>query len=312
MSGKRILLVGTSNMELSMNMYELPVAGATAIDDGGVAYTPGGNGANAAIAFKRLGAESIFCTKLGADLHGQKLYGYFKDAGLNTSYIKVDHDFPTGFSAILKEANKEPRTVYYPGANMRITRENLADAFSSRPDALYLNFGVSFDTALTAAKMAASKSVPIFIDASPADKNFPLEALPEVEIFSPNENETLEFTGILPAGADSSLRAALMLYKRLKCKYVVIKQGARGVFVYNGKHYQMIPPYRPDKVVDTAASGDAFTAALTLEYLKTGDIMLAAKYAAAAGALAVSRLGASESLPSEAEVIDFIRKRPIQ
>lgn len=310
---KKILVIGSSNMDLSMNMYKLPAAGETLIDDGGVAYTPGGKGLNAAIAFSRLGADCVFSTKLGADLHGQKLYGYLKESGLNTAYIKVDRDNPTGFAAVLKESGGQNRIIYYPGANLTLSRENLIEAFACQPDAVYINFEVSFDTAHLAAKIASSKGIPIFIDAAPAAKDYALEALPPLEVFSPNEAETQAYTGILPAGADSSLRAALALWKRVRCKYLVIKQGARGVFIYDGKHYSMIPAYRPDKVVDTTAAGDAFTAAFTLEYLESGgDAVLAAKYGAAAGAVTVSRTGAAASVPTVNDIIDFIKRRPEQ
>lgn len=309
---KRILVIGSSNMDLSLNMYKLPEKGETTLDDGGVAYTPGGKGANAAIAFKKLGADCVFATKLGADMHGQKLYEYFKSTGLNTSNIKVDRDFPTGFAAVIKESDGQNRIIYYPGANTHITKENLTEAFSCMPDAVYISFEVSFEVALMAARIASERSVPIFIDAAPADKSHSLELLPCVEVFSPNESETKEYTGILPQGVDSSLRAALALWKRVKCKYLVIKQGARGVFIYDGKHYSIVSAYRPDKVVDSTAAGDAFTAALTLEYLRSGDIMLAVKYGAAAGAVAVSREGAATSVPTAEELIDFIRRRPQQ
>lgn len=309
---KRILVIGSSNMDLSLNMYKLPEKGETLLDDGGVAYTPGGKGANAAIAFKRLGADCVFATKLGADMHGQKLYEYFKSNGINTSNIKVDRDFPTGFAAVIKESDGQNRIIYYPGANTHITKENLMEAFSCMPDAVYIGFEVSFEVALLATRIASERSVPIFIDAAPADKNHALELLPYVEVFSPNESETKEYTGILPQGVDSSLRAALALWKRVKCRYLVIKQGARGVFIYDGKHYSIVSAYRPDKIVDSTAAGDAFTAALTLEYLRCGDIMRAAKYGAAAGALTVSREGASSSMPTAEELSDFISRRPQQ
>ena len=70
MSKKRILIIGSSNLDFVMNMYKLPEAGETIVDNGGAAYIPGGKGASAAIAFSRLGAESVFCSKLGADIHG--------------------------------------------------------------------------------------------------------------------------------------------------------------------------------------------------------------------------------------------------
>jgi ribokinase len=294
-----------------MNMYKLPAPGETVLDDGGVAYTPGGKGANAAAALKKLGADTVFCTKLGQDVHGQRLYGYFKEIGLDTSCIKVDADNPTGFAAVLKESGGQNRIIYYPGANSFITRDNLIDAFNSSPDAVYINFEVSFDVALEASRIASQRGIPIFIDAAPADKDYQLECLPEIEIFSPNETETERYTGILPQGAESSLRAALALFKRVKCKYLVIKQGSRGAFVYDGKHYSMIPAYRADKVVDTTAAGDAFTAAMVLEYLESGgDIVLSAKYGAAAGAVTVSKSGAASSVPTASEIMDFIKRIP--
>ena len=306
---KTILVVGSSNMDLSLNVYKVPSAGETVVDDGGVAYVPGGKGANAAVAFSKLGANSVFCTKLGKDLHGQQLYNYYKGLGIDTTYIKVDSENPTGFAVVMKEYGGQNRIIVYPGANTVLTRENIAEAFSSRPDALFIGFETSFETALTAANIAASAGIPIFLDAAPAKKDFPLEQLPELEIFSPNEYETYEYTGIMPSGADSSLRAAVMLYKRVRTKYVVIKQGERGSCVYDGKHFFMIPAMRPETVVDTTGAGDTYTAALTLEYLRTGDIRSAANYASAAAAIAVSRHGASGAVPTADEVMQFILTR---
>ena len=70
-----------------------------------------------------------------------------------------------------------------------------------------------------------------------------------------------------------------------------------------------IPAYHATEVVDTTAAGDTFTAAMTLKYLETKDIIGSIKYGAAAAAIAVSRKGAGESVPTEAEVIDFINKQ---
>ena len=153
------------------------------------------------------------------------------------------------------------------------------------------------------------RNIPIFIDPAPANKEYELEKLPFVEVFSPNEVETEEYTDTVPGGADSALRAALSLYKRVKCKYIVIKQGARGAFIYDGKHYHMISALKADKVVDTTAAGDAFTAAMTLEYLRCGDIKEAVKYGCAAGAIAVSRVGASSSIPTDEEIQALLAKQ---
>lgn len=306
---KKILLVGSSNMDLSMNLYRVPERGETVMDDGGVAYTPGGKGANSAVAFAKLGADCVFCTKLGADAHGQKLFNYYKECGVNTSAIKVDTENATGLAVVMKEGDGSNRIVVYPGANRMLNVDNIAEAFSSSPDALYIGFEIPFSIACSAAKIAASKGIPIFVDAAPASKDYPLEALPHVEVFSPNETETFEYTGIMPQGTESCLKAAYNLYSKVKCKYIVIKLGARGAFIYDGKHFDLIPAFRPDKVVDTTAAGDTFTAAMTLEYLRSGSITRAVKFGAAAAAIAISRNGASTSVPTEAEVVEFINKR---
>ena len=309
---KKILLVGSANMDLSMNMLRVPAAGETLIDDGGVAYLPGGKGANAAAAFSRLGGHCVFCTKLGADLHGQKLYSYYKDVGIDTSFVKVDHENPTGLAVVMKEANGENRIVLYPGANTMLSVDNVQEAMSSSPDALYLGFEIPFAIAVSAAKIAASRGIPIFVDAAPADASHPLESLPPLEIFSPNETETKTYTGVVPFGTEGCLRAALNLCRKVKCKHLVIKLGSRGAFIYDGKHYDMIPAFRADKVVDTTAAGDAFTAAMTLRYLENGgNIKDAVRYASAAGALTVMKRGASDSVPTREEVLAFLEKNPI-
>lgn len=311
MSKKRILLIGSANMDLTMNMYKLPEPGEALIDDAGVAYMPGGKGANGAIALTKLGAQCVFSTKLGADAHGHKLYGYYKEMGIDASHVMVDRDHPTGLSVVIKESDGAVRSVIYPGANAHITTEQIIDAFNCNPDALYLSFEIPFSMAVAAAKVASAKGIPIFIDAGPANKEHALEALPPVEIFSPNEQEAFEYTGVRPTNIESSLHAALAIFRRCKCKYVVIKQGARGAFLYDGKHYDTLPAIRTaGKVVDTSGAGDTFTAALTVEYLRNGkDIKGAIAYANAAAAIAVTRVGTVSSIPTEEEVNALFKKQ---
>lgn len=305
---KKVLIVGSANMDLIMNMGRLPATGETLIDDGGVAYLPGGKGAGVAITFSHLGVEPHLAAKLGADLHGQKLYSFYKDAGIDTSSLLVDHDAPTGLSVILREGNGDVRTVTYPGANEYLSSEQVISAMETEPDALCLGFEVPFPTVLAAAKVAAGKNIPIFVDASPASKDHALEKLPPVEIFSPNETETFTYTGIMPTGTDNSLRAALDLYRKVKCRHLVIKLGARGAFLYDGRHFDLVPAFRPDKVVDTSGSGDAFQAAMILAYLENGGkIKEAVRYGAAAGALAVSRKGSAASAPTREEIAQFLK-----
>lgn len=305
MSAKRILIIGRMSMSLIMNMYKVPDLGETLVDDGGVAYVPGGEGAGSAMAFAKLGADPILAGKIGADAHGQRLYKFYKDAGINTSMIKVDREEPTALSVTMRDASGE-RTLLYPGASAKYTPENIAEAMSLAPDALYLGFGIPFNIVLLAARAASSRGIPIFVDASPALTDQPLDTLPEVEIFSPNDDETFAYTGIMPQSVDSSLRAALALRKKVKAKYIVIKQGERGAFIYDGKKYFLIGSAKAGKAVDTTCAGDAFTAAMTLEYLRCGDIRTAVRFGVAAGAITVTKEGTFGSIPTDKEIRDFM------
>ena len=304
----KVLLIGSSSMDLYANMYKVPAPGEILTDDGGVAYTPGGKGANAAVAFQKLGGECAFMTKLGADVHGQRLFQYYKELGIATSHIKVDHGYATGFRIILREGGESDRIINYPGANSHITTENILDAFSSLPDALSVSFDGSFETVLTAAKIASAKGIPVFIDASPANKSLPIENLPETEIFSPNEEATGELAGIRPLGADNALRACLALRRRVNAKYIVLRLGERGAFIYDGKYHSVVPAFPVTRVADTSGAGDAFFAALILEYLKSGDIKSASRFASCAGALAVTKNGSSASIPTREEVLNYMNR----
>ena len=121
-------------------------------------------------------------------------------------------------------------------------------------------------------------------------------------ILSPNENETEALTGIFPADNEAALRASEILYKRALPQYVVLKLGERGCSLYDGSTIKFFAPY-PARVLDTTAAGDSFTAALALEYVRSGDIERACDIANRAGAIAVSRVGAENSMPTADELM---------
>ena len=302
---KRILVVSSANMDMVMNVDLVPVGGQTVIDKGTYTYVPGGKGANSAVAFSRLGAKCVFLTKLGKDANGDALYDLYVKEGMDVSYIKRDDTVASGLAAILVEKTGQNRIIVFPGANSKIELDTVSEAIASKPDALYMQFEINYDAIIHAANEASKAGIPIFIDAGPANKDFPLESLPEVTVFSPNESETESFTGIAPTNVDKCREAALELLKRVKAKYIVIKLGGRGAYIFDGVSGVIKAPYDMP-VVDTTAAGDAFTAALTLEYLRCGDMISACEFANAAGSITVSRPGASSSIPNEKEVAEFL------
>lgn len=305
MDGKRILIVGRMMMKLVLNMYKLPEVGETLLDDGGVAYVPGGEEALPAMVFARLGADAILAGRVGADAHGQRLYKYYKDAGINTSAIKVDRDEPTALSVTMRESRGE-RELIYPGASAKFAEEGVAEAFSRPLDALYLGLGLPWDMLISSAREASARGVPIFAGGASAISTLPLEELPSLEIFSPNEEETRILTGIAPDNLQNSLRAALSLRKKINAKYIVIKQGERGAFIYDGKKYFVVAAVKAGRTADTSMADDVFTAGMTVEYLRHSDIRAAVQFGAAAAAIAVTRTGMISSVPNTAEVRELM------
>lgn len=308
---KRILVVSSANMDFVMNMHALPSAGQTVIDYGSYSFVPGGKGGNSAVAIRRLGGDCVFCARLGCDPNGELLSSLYNKEGIDTRFVVRDREAPTGLAAIMVEQNGVNRIVVYPGANMRIEPDDIDNAMTCYPDALFMQLEIDPEATIYAANAAARQGVPIFIDAGPATKSFPLDRLPPLEVFSPNETETEIFTGISPTTPDSCLRAAIALSKLVNAHYYVLKLGGRGVYIYDGLYYHCLPAY-DTKVVDTTAAGDAFTAAFTLEYLRSGDVERAGKYGNAVGSLTVSRAGAYTSLPTADEVEEFLRRKGIR
>lgn len=304
---KRILVISSANMDLVLKMKRAPSAGETLIDGGTYSFVPGGKGANAAIAVSRLGGNCVFCTRLGKDSNGETLLRFYEENDIDTRFIKRDPSAATGLAAVMVESSGMNRIVVYPGANDMICDDDIEEAFMCYPDALFVNFEIPFDEVITACEYAAARNIPIIVDGGPANASMPLEKLPPVEIFSPNESETYAFTGIKPGNMESCLRAASKLYERMKVKYVVIKLGERGCFIYDGIHYDISPSFETT-AVDTTAAGDAFTAALALEYIKGAGIPEACRFANAVGSIVVSHAGASSSIPTYNDVAAFIRE----
>lgn len=307
---KRVLVVSSANMDFVMKVGRIPEGGQTVIESRGYEYVPGGKGANAALALAKLGADSIFCTRLGNDSNGQRLKALYSENGIDTRFIISDRTAPTGLASIIVEESGENRIIVYPGANSQLSSVDVEDALTCLPDAVFVQFEIPDEAVIAATEFAAKKNIPVFVDAGPARQGYPLDRLSKLEVISPNETETLALTGILPNNVTNCLRAATVLMQKVETKYVVIKLGGRGAYIHDGKYSELVSAYEGE-VVDTTAAGDAFTAAMTLEYLRSGNISRAVKYANAVGALVVGKMGASSSLPTADEVDRFIRANGI-
>jgi ribokinase len=264
----------------------------------------GGKGSNAAVAACRLGAKVTAFGTLGDDSNGETLIKMLSGEGIDTRAMKIKKGGKSGSVVILLEKGGKNRLVICPGANMETTPDGLEETFKDHFDALLLQLEIPLEANIAAVKLAQKNGVITVLDAGPAQE-YPLEKLKGLDILSPNETETKALTGIYPNDRASYLAASKILKERNECKYVVLKLGENGSYIYGDGVDEHVLPYKVT-AVDPTAAGDAFTGALALKYAETKDIVASAKYANAVGALSTLKVGAQPSLPTDKEVDAFI------
>ena len=292
-------VVGSINMDLILNMKKVPEIGENVLGTS-YGYANGGKGANQASALAQLGARVKMIGKVADDTNGNKLLENLKSKGIDTSGVATDGS-QTGLAAIILDGDGRNRIVVYEGANSEIDPQQAVKEIGNETDLLLIQFETAEDVVINAVNHAIKNNITTVIDCGPA-KSFCLERMQGATIISPNESETMALTGIYPDNDDNILAAAKALKERSKAKYIVLKLGERGSALWDGEKLKFFPAYKSD-VVDTTAAGDCFTAALALEYIKSGDIEKACVIGNKAGAFAVSKMGAENSMPTIKDIL---------
>ena len=305
----KILVIGSINMDMVARIDHIPLQGESVIGEG-YSFAPGGKGANAAIAAARLGGEVGFAGCVGDDDYGVALRKVLTDENVDDKLLKVTHEAPTGFAPILVQANGQNGIIVFPGANMCIKEEDIPAMFDGEIDAVMMQLEIPKEIVLAASREAEKRGIPVVLDAGPAQP-FPVEEVKSLFILSPNETETTALTGLPVDTIDQTRAAAQALLERSGAKYIVIKMGARGAYVLGNGIDEMVPSFKIT-AVDPTAAGDTFTGAMTLHYLRTGNMPAAVRYGCAAGALAATKLGAQPSLPTVQDVEAFLRDRGVE
>lgn len=296
----RAAVVGSINMDLILNMKRVPEVGENVLGTD-YGYANGGKGANQATALARLGANVKMIGKVADDANGAKLLENLKSNSIDISGVATDGS-QTGLAAIILDGNGKNRIVVYEGANTEIESDKAVKEISNI-DLLLLQFETNEKVVTDCVNHAVKNGITTVIDCGPA-KNFALEKMQGATILSPNESETKALTGIFPDNEENILKATKILEERSKAKYIVLKLGERGCALWDGKNLKLFPPYKSN-VIDTTAAGDCFTAALALEYIKSGDIERACDLGNKAGSIAVSRMGAQDSMPTLEELLNI-------
>lgn len=319
MTVTRVCVLGSLNMDIIVRTERLPMAGETVLGRG-YSATPGGKGANQALAAARLGAEARLIGSVGDDPHGAKLKSVLAAEGVDLEFVRTQppspEGLPTGLGLITvaEGASGENTIVVAAGANAAIKPEDVraADAAITRSDCLLLQLEVPMQAVTEAARIAATAPGgrrPVILNASPA-RQLPLELLKLVDVIIVNRAEAQVLTGM-----DQHTDPARLAFRVAEFgpPTVVLTLGAQGSVLCHRGRPKRIPTIRVD-AIDTVGAGDAFAGALAAGWARVHAAAVAKSpdeytlldaalvRASVAGALATTRRGAIPSMPTAAEI----------
>lgn len=300
-----IVVVGSLNIDLIVRTPHIPAPGETIL---GHAFStaPGGKGANQAVAAAKLGAPVKMIGRLGADEFGKNLRAHLSAVGVDTQFVKEDSEAATGVALISLDDQGQNSIIVAPGANARVTRADVDSARDSIRQArvVVAQLEIPLETVAHALRAGHSAGALTILNPAPAQP-VSREIFQDVDVIVPNETEASQLTGIPIADFPSAALAADAL-KQMGARQVIITLGVRGALWINekGESKQVLP--FPVQVVDTTAAGDAFVGALAAALARDQDWETSLHTASAAGALATTKLGAQPSLPTRAELEQFL------
>jgi len=306
----KIVVVGSSNMDLVVRSPRIPAKGETILG-GDFIMTPGGKGANQAVAAAKLGAEVFFVAKLGDDIFGRQSLSNFHKVGIHTDYVVQTKEAPSGVALITVDDAGDNVIVVAPGANLKLSPEDVRKAQSviASSGAVAAQLEVPLETVEFAARLANDAGVPFILDPAPAQK-LSDELLRMVDVLTPNETEAEILTGIEVTDEDSALAAAKDLLQR-GVKAVILTMGAKGYLLATKDAAQFVPSVKVN-AVDATAAGDAFTGSLAVGLAQGKTLRDAALFANHVAALSVTKMGAQSSMPDAEQVENFIRQKSAQ
>lgn len=266
----------------------------------------GGKGANQALAAARLGADIALISCVGDDDFGHQIKARYQDEGMDVAGIKIEQNCPTGIALIQVNAEGENSICIAAEANEKLTEQVVSLYLDKikRANYLLMQLETPIEGVEFAAKTAKEAGVKVILNPAPA-KLLPDSLLSNIDIITPNETEAQILTGVCVTDEQSAAEAAKVLHNK-GIQTVLITLGAKGVYLSDEQHAEIIKGFKV-KAIDTTAAGDTFNGAFVTGLLKDMPLTSAIFFAHAAAALSVTRFGAQTSIPRLEEVEQFLQ-----
>ncbi|MEW5323301.1 ribokinase [Geobacillus thermoleovorans] len=293
MNKPTITVIGSINMDLVTVAARFPNQGETILGERFLT-TPGGKGANQAVAAARLGADVQMIGAVGDDSFGKELIRSLQNEGISVHCVKPVTHQHTGIASITI-SEQDNRIIVVPGANHALTIEDINECESAiaESDVCLLQLEIPIPVVERAVAIAHRHGVRIIVNPAPAQP-LPSLVLEQASFLTPNEHER----AILFAGMDEEAFVDRF----------IVTEGAKGVRIWQEGQERLIPSFQVP-VVDTTGAGDTFNGALAVALAEGNTLEEACRFANAAAALSVTKLGAQAGMPRRQEVESFLSKQ---
>jgi len=302
--GNTIVVVGSSNTDMIVKLPHLPKPGET-VSGGAFSTAAGGKGANQAVAAARAGANVGLVARVGEDSFGEQAIEGFVGDGIDVRHVTRNPAAPSGVALIFVDDGGENCIAVAPGANATLTPEDVeaAEDLITGAEVVVMQLETPIETVGRAAALAREHGVRVILNPAPA-RQLSDEILGNVSILTPNESEAELLTGIQVSDDAGAEEAARALSAR-GVDIVILTLGSRGAYVFESDSGELVPGFKV-QVVDTTAAGDVFNGSLAVGLAEGKPLAEAVRFANAAAALSVTKLGAQPSAPTRAEIDTFL------
>ncbi len=312
----KVVVVGSTYVDMVFKCSQVPPAGQS-VSGSALSYTIAGPGPTQAVQAALCGCQVHLISKVGGDPFGQMAKKSLTDCEVSIDFVFTAQAKNTGVVVTLVNAEGENACCHYTGANSALQPAEIetAEELIAEADICLLHGCLPQDTIIAALRYAGPHGTKVILNpARPTEhENRQSADLPadyfSADILIPNLTEAAAITDQLAA----TIRTAKLIGSDLVARgarCAVITMGRRGCMVVDRGGADHVPAFEVD-MVDHTGSGDAFAGALAAYCAVKDDIREGVKFASAAGALACTKFGAIEALPSKAEIIQLLQREDI-
>lgn len=307
MSLKNICVIGSINMDLTAFVDRFPKPGET-ITGNNFKNSPGGKGANQAVAAARLGGEVGMFGKIGNDFYGQEYLKVFKKNNVNPCGVGTSSDVSTGIAVIEVDKSGENHIVVIPGANGEVDTNFIDSKFEllKKYDIFLFQLEIPIETIAYAIEKLSQLNKIIILDPAPARK-LPDSMYSMIDFITLNETEMSILSGVNIKCEDDFLKAGKMLISK-GVRTVIAKAGSKGSYKIDESGMEHFPGFSVN-AVDTTAAGDTFNGGFAYKLSTGSDVSECIRFGNAAAALSTTALGAQDAIPGIVEVKSLMKEQ---